>query len=90
MVPEAKESRPEGIGASACLGGRCACRPEDIGGVSGCESLVAFLSGYFEESALMHDREAYEYFRDCDPARFDPRAIVFTDPAKRLRELRET
>ena len=38
----------------------------------------------------MHDREACEYFRDYDPARFDPRAIVFTDPANRLRELRET
>ena len=90
VVPEAKESRPEGIGAPACLGGRRACSPEDIGGASGCETLVAFLSGYFEESALMHDREACEYFRDCDPAHFDPRAIVFTDPANRLRELRET
>ena len=90
VVLEAKESRPEGIGAPACLGGRRAGPPEDLGGVSGYESLVAFLSGYCEESALVHDREAYEYFRDYDPARFDPRAIVFTDPAKRLRELRET
>lgn len=90
VVLEAKESRPEGIGAPACLGGRRAGPPEDIGGVSGHESLVAFLSGYCEESAPVHDREAYEYFRDYDPARFDLRAIVFTDPAKRLRELRET
>ena len=90
VVLEATESRPEGIGAPACLGGRRACPPEDIGGVSGYESLVAFLSGYFEESALVHDREAYEYFRDYDPTRFHARAVMFTDPAKRLRELRET
>lgn len=87
---EAKESHPAGISAPACLGGRRACPPEDIGGVSGYESLVAFLSGDLEESALVHDREAYEYFRDYDPARFDPRAVVFSDPAKRMRELWET
>lgn len=90
VVLEAKESRPEGIDGPVCLGGRRACPPEDIGGVSGYESLVAFLSGYFEKSALVRDREACEYFRDYDPARFAPRAIVFNDPAKRLRELRET
>lgn len=51
VVLEAKESRPE-VGASACLGGQRAGPPEDIGGVSGHESLVAFLSAYFEESSL--------------------------------------
>lgn len=90
VVLEAAEDRPAGIGAPACLGGRRACPPEDIGGVSGYDSLVAFLSGDFDESDLVHDQEAYEYFRDYDPARFDRSAVVFSDPAKRLRKLRRT
>lgn len=88
VVLEAKERRPAGISAPACLGGRRACPPEDCGGVSGYESIVSFIAGDLDESERIYDPEVYEYYRDhFDPARFDPEAVVFTDPGERLRLL---
>ena len=90
VVLEAKERRSAGISAPACLGGRRACPPEDCGGTGGYQSILSFLSGDLDRSERIYDLETYEYYRDHhDPARFDPRAVEFTDPEERLRLLLE-
>lgn len=89
VVLEAKERRPAGIGAPACLGGRRACPPEDCGGAGGYQSILSFLSGDLDRSERIYDFETYRYYRNHDPARFDPRAVEFTDPEERLRLLLE-
>jgi hypothetical protein len=58
-----------------CTGGARACPPEDCGGVFGYADIV---SGIMDKDTRAWLPPGY------DPARFDPAAVRFDDPASRL------
>lgn len=66
-----------------CLAGERACPPEDCGGIYGFEDVLL---------ALAHPEVADEELlgwipRDYDPTTFEPSAVIFSDPRKRLRAM---
>jgi hypothetical protein len=71
----------------ACLAGERACPPEDCGGVPGYARLKQILRNpkhreYAEIVDWLENRHAKNYW-PYDPARFEPRAVRFSDPKKR-------
>ncbi len=58
-----------------CVGGARACPPEDCGGV---HSFAEIVAGTIDEDTRAWLPQGY------DPAHFDPTAVRFSDPARRL------
>ncbi len=67
--------RDFGLRYPRCVAGARACPPEDCGGVTGYAAIVA---GSMDEATRAWLPAGY------DPARFDPAAIRFSDPHRRL------
>ncbi|MBF6614148.1 MAG: plasmid pRiA4b ORF-3 family protein [Chloroflexi bacterium] len=62
-----------------CVGGERACPPEDCGGIHAFGEIVADLA------ARKLDKETRAWLpKGYDPARFEPSAVRFSDPARRL------
>jgi hypothetical protein len=62
-----------------CTGGARACPPEDCGGVTGYADIVTGLAnGTLDQDIRDWLPEGY------DPERFDPTAVRFSDPHRRL------
>ena len=62
-----------------CVGGERACPPEDCGGIHAFGEIVAGLA------ARKLDKETRAWLpKGYDPARFEPSAVRFSDPARRL------
>jgi Plasmid pRiA4b ORF-3-like protein len=72
---EATVLRRAGAKYPRCTGGAGACPPEDSGGPSSGADLVA------------RDDRAPKHYEHIDPGNFDPAAVKFTDPKKRLKRL---
>ena len=75
--------RETGVRYPVCLGGKRACPPEDCGGVSGYERLLEIISN--------PDDDEYEEMLTWlggkfDPEHFDPKKVVFDDPAIRFKK----
>jgi len=62
-----------------CIGGARACPPEDCGGAHRFSEILAGIAA----GNLDHDIRAW-LPQGYDPARFDPAAVRFSDPARRL------
>ena len=67
-----------------CLGGARRCPPEDCGGMSGYEDLLDALANPRHPE---HDELREWVPAGFDPEAFDKRAVKFTDPGRRLRNL---
>lgn len=70
-----------------CVDGARACPPEDCGGVGGYENMLETLKGPRNEE---YESIAQWLGRvDFDPEAFNPKAVVFDDPKKRLNNVLE-
>jgi len=81
---EGERSGEEGVRYPRCVAGERACPPEDCGSVAGFEGFLRAIGdpGHEEhESMLEWVGGAY------DPAAFDPSAVRFTNPKRRLTSL---
>ncbi|MDI3542707.1 MAG: hypothetical protein PWP57_310 [Candidatus Atribacteria bacterium] len=75
--------REAGVRYPICLGGERACPPEDCGGIPGYERLLEIISN--------PDDEEYEEMLmwlggKFDPEQFDPKKVLFGDPAIRFKK----
>ncbi len=66
-----------------CLDGQGACPPEDVGGVPGYEAFLAVLG---DSSHPEHDEYLTWVGGSFDPSAFDPAAVRFENPTKRLNQ----
>ena len=72
---EGEHPKLEDMEYPICLGGKRACPPEDIGGISGYENFLKARKNFNKKE----NREdmANEFF---DPENFDPKQVIFWDP----------
>ena len=77
--------REKGIYYPLCIDGKRACPPEDIGGPGGYEQFLEIIMD------PRHERyeEMLEWAGDFEPEYFDKDNVVFDDPAKRFKTLRD-
>jgi len=76
---------PEGDSAyPRCIAGERSCPPEDVGGPHGYQD---FLEALLDPRHPEHREMVTWSGGDFDTERFDPRAIKFDDPRKRLRRM---
>ena len=78
------EARSKGERYPRCIAGERACPPEDCGGPTGYARLLEVL-GNPEDPEYDDMREWVP--RAFDPERFDPKAVRFSQPTRRLRRL---
>jgi hypothetical protein len=74
--------RATGIKYPVCTHGMRGCPPEDSGGPHQYMTLLEAINNPFHQR---HDEFINKVDKDFDPEYFDPRKIVFSNPAKRLK-----
>ncbi len=78
------EARSKGQRYPQCVAGERACPPEDCGGPPGYAHLLEVFSN--PEDPEHDDMQAW-LSNGFDPEHFDPKALRFTQPTRRLRQL---
>jgi hypothetical protein len=76
----------EGTGYPKCIGGERACPPEDCGGPDGYQD---FLEAIMDPNDHRHDELLDWVDGDFSPEEFDCAEVIFDNPAKRLKMLKE-
>ena len=83
LVHEGMESVTDDRRYPRCVSGERRCSPEDCGGVHGYAEFLQVVADPASRGARVDDRVGRWHF---DPEVFDPGAVKFDDPRKRLKK----